>query len=387
MTVFWILAALMIVAALAFVLLPLFRRNPSSGLDSNQVNIGVYRDELSELESDLESGGLSAENYREARAELERSLLDDVAQPRKAPSTSRSRLGVVLGFVLPLFAISFYLLVGSPGMLSPQAPMQANDLLQQLERHLEQNPNDPEGWSVLARAYQAMERYSDASAAFEKASTLTPDNAQLLADHADALARASGGVLAGRPSLLLTRALEIDPKNIKALALLGAAAYDAGDHKTASDYWQRLLAQLTPGSEEARIVEQRIAEARSRAAAVSSEAIRGTVKLSPHLQDSVGADDTLFVYAQSDNAKMPLAIIRARAKELPFSFVLDDSKGMAGGVKLSSADEVRVVARISKSGQARIVAGDLQGALASVKPGTSEMEVVIDQVIGAEGNQ
>ena len=394
MTVFWVIAALMILAALAFVLPPLFRQRASLNLDSDQVNIGVYRDELSELERDFASGTLSEQHYREARAELERNLLEDVAPSRQTPArrASRSALAVVMSLAIPLFAISLYGLVGSPQVLSPQAPEQANVLLKQLEQHLEQNPQDAEGWSVLGRAYHEMERYSDASAAFEKASTVAPGNAQLFADHADALARANGGRLDGKPIALLTRALEIDPKNIKALALLGAAAYDGGDYRRASDYWQRLLAQLTPGSEEAGLVQQRVSEARTRATAKSPGSsaavdIRGTVKLSPQLKNQIAADDTLFVYAQAGDSKRPIAIVRASAKELPYSFVLDDSKGMAGGVKLSNANEVRVVARISKSGQAQSKPGDLQGVATSVKPGAGEVEVVIDQVIGAEGDK
>jgi cytochrome c-type biogenesis protein CcmH len=389
---FWIVAALMLLAALGFLLLPLVRRRHSAHKDARAVNIALYREQLAELQGDLDSGSLSADQYREALSELERNLVQDAALPAEAPPARGKNRALIAGLAVSIsaFAIVLYFLVGNPQSLSPRFTEEhANLFVEQLAQHLKENPDNAQGWTVLARVYHELERYGEAVAAFEKASELNPNDAQLLADYADSVARANEGRLEGKPMALLAKSLAADPANVKALALSGAAAYGAGDYKLAAEYWQRLLARIPAGSEEARLVKERIDEARGRATTGSRDAvdIRGTVKLSPHLQDQVGPDDTLFVYAQTGDSRMPLSIVRARAKELPYAFVLDDSKGMAGGVKLSSANEVRVVARISKSGQAKSTLGDLQGMTASIKPGASGVEIVIDQVIGTEVNK
>lgn len=392
MTVFWILAALMLLAALGFLLLPLARVRKAPDNDSRDVNVAVYRGQLQELRTDLATGAISDDQYREAVSDLERNLVQDTALPAATPPAPKRNYALTTSLAagVAAFAIALYFVVGNPRALSP-ASFTSQDpgaLIEQLAQHLEQDPDNAEGWALLARSYHGLGQYKEAAVAFEKASLLTPDDAQLLADYADAVARASEGRLEGKPMLLLARSLQADPENVKALALSGAGAYGAGDYKLAAEHWQRLLARIPAESEEAKLVQERIAEARTLAAAGSPGTvnIRGTVKLSPRLQSRVGGEDTLFVYAQADNSRMPLAIVRAQAKELPYSFILDDSKSMAGGAKLSSADEVRVVARVSKSGVARNSPGDLQGVAASVKPGASEVEVVIDQVVGAEAN-
>ena len=390
---FWVAAALMIVAALAFLLWPLARKRKVPQHDVRAVNIAVYREQLEELRSDLASGSLSERQYQESVSELERNLLQDTEASEEKPASPKRYRALAAGAaaVLPIFAIALYFAVGNPNALSPRSLglEQADMLIEQLRQHLEQNPNDGEGWAVYARANFGFERYNIAIPAFEKAKALKPNDAALLADYADALARAHGGRLEGRPMTLLGEALKFDPENVKALALAGAGAYGAGDYARAADYWQRLLPRMSAGSEEAKLVQERIDEARARASSNTGDArsVRGTVSVSPALRGRVNPDDTLFVYAQSDKSKMPLSIVRVQAKDLPYSFVLDDSKGMATGAKLSSANEVRVVARISKSGEAKTALGDLQGIAPSVKPGASEVQVVIDQVIGAEGKQ
>jgi cytochrome c-type biogenesis protein CcmH len=390
---FWIAAAVMTLAALAFLLWPLLRRRKAQANDLRAVNIALYREQLDELRSDLASGSVSEQQYQESVAELERNLLQDTAavDEKRAPRHKQRAFAGIAAAALPLFAIALYFAVGSPDALSPRPSSleQADILIEELRRHLERNPNDGEGWAVYARANFGLERYNAAIPAFEKATTLRPNDAALLADYADALARANDGRLEGKPMALLGEALKSDPENVKALALAGAAAYGAGDYRRAADYWQRLIPKMQVGSEEAKLVQQRIDEARARASSRTTDArsVRGTVSVSPTLRGKVSPDDTLFVYAQSDSSKMPLSIVRVQAKDLPYSFVLDDSKSMASGAKLSSASEVRVVARISKSGEAKTARGDLQGVATSVKPGASEVKVIIDQVIGAESKQ
>jgi cytochrome c-type biogenesis protein CcmH len=116
---------------------------------------------------------------------------------------------------------------------------------------------------MLANSYTSLEKYSEAAAAYEKATTLKPNDAGLLVDYAFALAMMSNRTFAGKPSELIERALRIDPENPKALQLAGGAAYEAKEYEKAIGYWQRLLAKTPPESDLGQMLSQRIADAKA----------------------------------------------------------------------------------------------------------------------------
>ena len=209
---------------------------------------------------------------------------------------------------------------------------------------------------------------------------------------------ARGQSLQGEPEQLARRALEIEPGNLKALALVGSAAFERKDFKAAAVYWERMLAYVEPGSEDARSIQQNVAEARSLAkdqpsapreasapaapkGPAASGGLRGTVSLSPKIKDKAAPDDTVFVFARAaEGPPMPLAVARVRVRDLPYRFVLDDSMAMSPAMKLSAFPKVVVGARVSKSGNATPQPGDLQGASAPVANDAGAVNVVIDQV-------
>lgn len=291
MLLFWVICVLFVVIALAFVLPPLLDKKADSGEgDRRAANIAVYQDQIAELEADLQNGIISNEQYQQDREEIEGRLLEDVAPKEKRASAKVSALStnkaplysVALG--LPVLAVVLYLNIGnrqaihvsrapaSPATAGSQPANAENAEQQRIERNvqtladrLQQNPNDAEGWAMLAKSYQALERYSDASAAYEKATVLKPDDADLLADHAFVLAMASGRQLSGKPAEILKKALELDPENPKALQLGGSAAFEAGNYQQAITLWQKLLARTPPESELGQALAQQIEEARTRA--------------------------------------------------------------------------------------------------------------------------
>jgi cytochrome c-type biogenesis protein CcmH len=184
--------------------------------------------------------------------------------------------------------IALYFVVGNPKALSPSLPTteMASPATQQggpmsdqqiaanvdkLAKRLEQNPNDAEGWLMLARSYTSMERFSDAASAYERATALNRNDAGIWADYAEALAMSNGQRLAGKPTEAINRALQIDPKNQKALALAGSAALEASDYQKAVDYWQKLLPLLPPGSDIAQTVTDEIAKAKKLAGGKGSK--------------------------------------------------------------------------------------------------------------------
>jgi cytochrome c-type biogenesis protein CcmH len=283
---FWVICAGLILIALAFVLPTAMQRVEESNVamedERKEANIAVYRDQLSELEADLRNGIVSEEQYAQDREEIERRLLEDTATTKtKKPVTASAgarNTAYVLGIALPLVAVTFYLIVGSPKSISepaqissePQqmgAPQERSQEqiaanVDKLAQRLQSNPNDPQGWIMLARSYNSMEKWNEANTAYAKATEQNPNNADLWAEYALATAMVNGRTLEGKPHELIDRALKVDPQNAKALQLAGSAAFQAKDYKKAIDYWQRVLKQVPTGSEVEQVITERINEAK-----------------------------------------------------------------------------------------------------------------------------
>jgi cytochrome c-type biogenesis protein CcmH len=286
-----------------------------------------------------------------------------------------------------------------------------NTLMERLKKKLEQNPNDAAGWAMLARSYMALERYAEAVPTFEKAFTLNPNDADMLADYADALGIHQGRKLEGRPVTLIEKALKVDPNHVKALMLAGTVAYNRKDFSLAVKDWERARANVPPDadSEFTEQITAAISDAKQRmggapmmaatniprasgampadhppvkkagAKAGASPAITGKVVLGPSLAGKA-LPDTLFVFAKDvAGPPMPVSIVRASKKDLPFTFRLDDSTSPMPSRKLSDIETVVIVARLSKSGQAMPGSGDLEGMSQPIKPGTENITIVIDR--------
>jgi len=411
---FGLLATLFIAGTLAFVLPPLLRRGHGGAqVSRGAVNVDVHRDQLRELEGDLAAGTLSQDRYDEARREIERQLLEDTGDAEAAPAGAPQhglRTAVIVGTAVPVLAIGLYFAVGNPDGLVPErvagageshgvTPQQVEAMIERLAARLKSEPDDAEGWVMLARTYLAIDRFKEAAAAFASAAARVPGSAQLLADYADALAMAQGRNLTGEPEKLVQRALAIDPNNLKALALAGSAEFEKKQFNAAVSYWQRLANLVPPDSETARAVQGSIAEAQalggraapgSRPAAVEAPRkgvaaggrVSGSVRLAPGLAARVAPGDTVFIFARAaEGPRMPLAIVRKQAAELPAQFLLDDSMAMAPGMNLSSFERVVIGARVSKNASANPQSGDLEGVSSPVRVGSANITVVIDNVV------
>lgn len=275
-------------------------------------------------------------------------------------------------------------------------------MVAQLAQRLENPPAgqvpDPEGWEMLARSYASMQRFAQADRAYLRARDLAPRNAQLLADHADVLAVLQGQSAAGEPTRLIERALAIDPVNLKALAMAGTAALERKDMAAAVDYWTRARALATPNSDFAAGLDRSLEVARAElkgasaagvgaptatvaSAPSAAAAIQGVVTLAPALAAQVAPGDTLFIFARAaQGPRMPLAILKRKASELPLKFTLDDSSAMSKDMTLSGTAQVMVQARISRSGNAMPQPGDLLGQVGPVAPGAGGLTITINSV-------
>jgi cytochrome c-type biogenesis protein CcmH len=282
MILFWFICGLFLVIALAFILPPLLQASDKAAvtndLDRRETNVAIYRDQLSELENDLQNGIVSQQQYDQDREEIERRLLEDVklVEETNPPSPAPRKTGLVylLAFGLSAVAVVFYLMVGelkgispppvtTPPMAGERSQEQIDASVAALSERLKANPSDGEGWVMLARSYASLEKFGEASGAYAKATELIPNNADLLADYAFASAMANGRQLEGLPVELVNKALKIDPENLKALQLAGNAAFQKKDYRKAVDYWERVLKKVPTGSEVAQSIQLRIDEAKS----------------------------------------------------------------------------------------------------------------------------
>ena len=391
MTGFWLLGAGLAAAALAILLRPLLFSRKAGKVRREDANISIYRDQMGELDADLAAGKLAPADHARSRAELEARLLADVAEAQAgealAPRPGGRRLTLALGAALPLFAAALYLAVGNPELLRPGADPHAVDtqqlatLVERLAAKMRDNPDDAEGWRLLGRSYGALGRFPESVEAYAKALARKPRDPDLLADMADMLAMTRGERLQGEPEKLVLRALEIDPEHLKSLALAGTAAFERKDYARAERYWQRMLPLVAAGSEDERQIRGSIDEARTLAGS-PPRALQGKVSLSKKLAGQASPDDVVFIFARAaEGPPMPLAVKRARVRDLPLEFALDDSMAMAPGMTLSAHARVVIGARISKSGTATPQPGDLQGLSTPVANDARGVSVTIDSVV------
>lgn len=270
---FLLAAAALMLVVLAILVWPLLRPpRTTAGTDPRQANLDVLRDQMRELEREREDGSLVESDFTQAREELQRRLLDETAMPAQdssqVSSGSDRRTALVLLFALPIMAIGGYAWLGNPQALDPlntqprMETQEMNAMLQRLADRLKANPDDTQGWIMLARSSKALGRYTDAARAFASAGKAIDNEPVLLAEYAEVLAQMHDGSFDGKPDELIARALAIGPDEPQVLYIAGTAAALRKDYAAVVDFWGRLVPQLEPGSEEARSLEEAVNRAR-----------------------------------------------------------------------------------------------------------------------------
>ncbi len=282
MSVFWVVAAMMIVIALVFLLPPLLRRESEVTVACDALNIKIYKDQLNELENDLKIGTISAGQFEQASRDLQRKLLEDVPgdappEPVQAPRLFEGRsMALTLALIVPVLSIGLYLQLdhtrenraAPPPMADGSGGFSPEMMVQRLEQRLKDNPGDGPGWLMLARSYSVQGRYADATEAYAKALPLVGEQPDLLTDYAEIMALSHPSQdLSGKPSELFTQALALDGNHPKALWLSGMAAFQQQDYAQAASTWRRLLTLMPADVEGLQTVRQHIAEAEDRASA------------------------------------------------------------------------------------------------------------------------
>ena len=425
MTLFWISAVGMMVLALAFVAIPLLRKNEVEAVDADALNLTVFRDQLKELDADLTAGNLDQEQYDAARKDLEKELLLDVSPEDKGETATQEKSGTwalaMSAVLVPVLSISLYLSIGSPGMIDPPAPPvassgaphsgqgqgaqagQMEEMVAKLAARLEKEPNDPQGWVMLARSYMAMQRIPDGLKAYEQAEKLAPNDPNLLLAYAEAIVTTNGNNFFGKPTELVRRAFALSPESPNVLWMAGIVEFRESNFVQAYKHWEKAanivgkenpqaLAAIESAMNDARskIVQSggTVPEAAQQAAAepepaVVQAAIQVTVSLDEALLAKVDENDRLFIFAKAENGpRMPLAAVADKlVKDLPVTVELNDAMAMMPQLKLSGFPKVTVGARISKSGAAIPQSGDLEGNVNGVNTTSGQkVAVVINSV-------
>jgi cytochrome c-type biogenesis protein CcmH len=325
-----------------------------------------------------------------------RPLLCGAAQARLAT--------LAVAMLLPVAAVLLYLYAGNPKALDPAALRAPADhggqnmeqAIAGLAAKLQQDPNDAQGWGLLGRAYESLERFADARDALAHARALAPDDADVTVAYAEALALSTQSrSIEGEPRALIEGVLKKNPDNERGLWLLGIGDYQQGKYDSAITSWNHLIAVLPKDSDIVPSVQQQIARADAARSGHDTEPTteNASADAGPHLQvqvaldaklaDKLAPDDVLFVYAKAANGpSMPLAIQRMPASKLPASVTLTDAMGMLPNMKLSQFPQVIVGARVSKSGNATAQSGDLQTVSAPLEVSKkTPIKLTIDQIV------
>ncbi|MDX1801116.1 MAG: c-type cytochrome biogenesis protein CcmI [Marinobacter sp.] len=416
-TTFWFAAAAMIALALAFIIAPAVLRRSRNRADDElrQQNLIAYRGRMAELDDDYRAGTIDPETYGQLRDELAGSMLDDVAErPSVVPARSGSGGARLLVFAcvlfVPVLAVLLYQHWGALAQVEQWQTMkqmvanrdggaeQVSKLADQLNERLQADPDNPQGWGMLGQTYMNLERYQDAAQAFEQLARLEAGAPQQAANAWGLVAQARFFGSQGSMTPAVTRAIDqaraLNPDEVNSLGLLGINAFGQKDYQAAINYWER-IAKVAPNHPQLSAIRKGIVAAYTRmgrpvpadsAAALSARGVTVKVELAPALADKVPDDTTLFVFArQPDRQGPPLAIARLTAADLPARVRLNDTLSMAPTARISSADQVLVTARLSRSGTAMPQSGDWQGSLG--KPVKVDVDpdvintVVIDQQI------
>lgn len=410
MTVFYLVSAMLALLLLMFLLLPLWRRRGGAAQPGHDPRRKALKDAF-------DAGVLTRDEFDAKLAALTE---DAPAESSANPQTTRTAkiVMVSIAILLPLGVFGLYRAVGTPEALSqagsdapttsmpaagagqPKTSMDMDAAIASLRAKLEKNPGDADGWLLLGRAYQSVERNDEGRKAFQKAYELAPDRAAIEIAYAESLALTSPTRrIDGKPLQMIHHAMKSDPDNQDGLWLIGMSDYQNGRYAEAIASWEQIRKQLGPDSDVLESVDKMIGDAKAHlrgeptagtaTAATAGAAVAGgprlqvRVALAKKREGQASPGDTLFVFAKAAGGPpTPLAIRRLQASDLPTTIELTDADAMVPEMRLSKFKRITVTARISKSGDASPKPGDLQSAAIEADTGQSgPIDVSIDQVV------
>ncbi len=398
---FWVLASVMLAIALFIVIHPLLRKQQTLTKGREQQNIDIARERVNELDQELQNNQITQRQYQQTHAEIEQALLNDLQSKDVVVGDDQSknfRSAIVVAFSVSMITVLGYLYLGNlqgldiagaapvANQSSPATEQQigsVGQMVQRLAERLQRDPDDVDGWRLLARSYMTLNLYPEAVTALRTARRLVGDDPDVLLELADAIAGTQNESYQGQPTELVKMAMSKAPNNPRVLWMAGQLAAVQGNFAAALQHWRHLQEMVPPDSKAAPVIKKAIAAAQAQSGKTPTVAqqepektasqklkpvaLTVQVSLDPSLISEVAQDDTVFIYAQAlDGPPMPLAVARKQVRDLPVNVVLDDSLAMMPSMTLSKFDKVRVAARISKTGNAIPQSGDYQVKISPV---------------------
>ena len=414
MVLFWLTSFALLLISIIVILKTLFSKNKSNIIYEDNSKL-LYEQKLLEIDKDIENNTLTSKDAENIKIELKNSLLEyknksDVLSSNiyRSSKNVRKIISLILILIIPVFVFVIYNIVGSPDSIeklaltsnisnsqsSNEQLASVDEMLNRVERRLLDNPDNADDWLMLANSYLVLKRYPESIRAFENLYRLKGDEPSLLLRYADALAMANSGVFSGKPAEMIKKALVLDPENTMGLWLAGLVSYEEGKIDEAINYWEKVLPKLKDGSEEQNNIKKYLEFAyqnnnipREENTPDLSNRKKYSIKLNIELSsDFYGIDKNqiVFIYAKSEDKtnNMPIIVLRKKVADLPLTIELDDSMVMLPSNKLSDYQSVRVIARVSKSGNAKANKGDPIGVIDSISTDSKETaELIINKKV------
>lgn len=388
---FWLCAGLLLLTALAFLLIPVVRgRKLQAEEDRTALNVTLYQERLQDLQTQHAAGALNADQLASGRDEAARELLADtegvLAQPIQR--SLGGKIPLVAALLMPLLGYGLYQHWGAIDDVErartfAEQPKTIEEMTARLEAAVKNDPKSAESWYFLGRTYMAQERAADAAAAFEQAIGVAGREPELLGQWAQALYFAGDKQWTPQLQALTDEALKADPAEVTSLGLLGIAAYESGQFQQAIDHWQQLVAVLPSEDPSRQAIQGGIDRAREQLGTPAADAVPVTgqgltvkVALAAELQAKVQPGDAVFIFARAvSGPPMPLAVKRLTVADLPAEVSLSDSDAMMPQLKISGFEQVQLVARISRSGNA--TAGEWVGSSQPLASKSTELQQLL----------
>lgn len=417
MTLLWAILAAMAMAGVTLVLWPLANFRASKDVSSELLNAMVFRDRLQELDADLQQGHVTAEEHQQLKAELELTLLGDVAaeqQTQIAHSRGGKAILWPLLVLIPALALGLYwregftpevkgwlgqqdhlrgimtlMMAGDYAELEKQQ-VELPDMIRALQQHVQKNHEDHRSWYVLGMSYLQMQMLPQAELAFSRALDLDGDNPDYLLGFAQASVLLNDGKLTPELHQALRGLIQRHPDNPKPYMTLGMVAFQNGDFAAAIDIWQQYLQREKKDERASALLQRSVTMAQKQLDAVrqadAESAVTGekpsllvTVNVTDSVRLKLESKDTLFIYARAvDGPPMPLAAVRQPVGQWPVQARLSDADAVTPMASLSRYGEVIVQARISASGDATPQSGDWIGPTQVIKLQPGEQSVALE---------
>ena len=418
-------AVVLSVIAILFIVPSLRKKNYAFSDGYDDLNIDIAKDRLNELKIQLEAGEINQQTYQQLHDELESSLALDLSnaseQTEPVNLESNKWVSIVLAVCIPVLAVVTYYQLGDfnaatgsvvantvipQGENRPQITIE--EAVAKLEVRMTEQPDNPEGWFMLAKTYMTMQQYQKSASAYKKVIDIVGEEPELLLRYTDAVAMTEDGSLNGKAKPYLEKLVIAMPNNPSVLWMAGTAESQQNNSAKALSYWYPLrsilqdpaslnqLNQLIQGAESA-LSKTEIASLKKQYLVVDDSnkslitdqplnkqlGIQVTVKLDPNLRSKVSPQQTVFIFAKAmQGPPMPLAAVKKTVADLPLTVQLNDAMAMMPQMKLSNFDQVKISAVISQSGQPGKQAGDLFVEISPVNvKSQNKVTLIINQLV------